>query len=221
MLNAGAEAADEQGRHQKPEARARAGQAIAGAGERRAERQHWRRAEALGDEPGGNLQAGHGAGEQGAQQPELGIAELELLLPDRQHDVDEISVAVVQCMRAARDAGGAALVALGRQRGQLAHRFAGDAHDACDPRFLRSTKALLMKEITGSPRWFTPVLRTRMMPQPGRLFKDRASITSVAYEMVSPTWTGLSHLRSRKPGEGPSWATASPRARRSSSSRRR
>src|SRR5262249_52589048 len=132
---------------------------------------------------------GHGAGEQPAQQPELGVAEPELLLPDRQHDVDQIGIAVVQRVRAAR--------------------------------LLRSTKALLMNEITGSPRWFTPTLRTKMMPQPGRLFKGRISTTSVAYAIVSPARTGLSHLRSRKPGEGPSWATASPRARRSSSSRRR
>jgi len=47
--------------------------------------------------------------------------------------------------------------------------------------------AVLINDITGSPRWFTPVLRTETMPQPGRLFKDRASTTSVAYEIVSPT----------------------------------
>ena len=52
--------------HEQPEARAGAGKAIAGAGERRAERQDRRRAETLGDQPGGNLKAGHGAGEQRA-----------------------------------------------------------------------------------------------------------------------------------------------------------
>src|SRR5262249_48932196 len=191
--------------------------AIPGPRERRAERQYRCGPEALGDQPGGNLEAGHGAGEQPAQQPELGVAEPELLLPDRQHDVDQIGIAVVQRVRAAGDAGGAAPLAPGRER----RRLAGDAHDSCGSRLLRSTKALLMNEITGSPRWFTPTLRTKMMPQPGRLFKGRISTTSVAYAIVSPARTGLSHLRSRKPGEGPSWATASPRARRSSSSRRR
>src|SRR5262245_37707454 len=187
MLGAGAEPAEEQGDDEQAEARARAGEAIAGADERGAERQHRRRAEPLGDEPGGNLEAGHGAGEQSAQQPELRIAEPELLLPDRQHDVDQTAVAVMQRMRAAGDAGGAAFVALGRRRVRLAHRLAGDGHDACDSRSLRSTKALLMNEITASPRWFTPVLRTKIMPQPGRLASGRISTTSVPYETVSPT----------------------------------
>jgi len=187
MLDAGAEPADEQRDHEQAEARARAGEAIAGAGERGAERQHRRRAHALGDEPGGNLEAGHGAGEQPAQQPELGVTKPELLLPDRQHDVDQTAVAVVQRMRGAGDAGGAAFVALGRQRVRLAHRLAGDAHGDCGSRSLRSTKALLMNEITGSPRWFTPVLRTKIMPQPGRLASGRISTTSVPYETVSPT----------------------------------
>src|SRR5262245_32839345 len=187
MLSAGAEPADEQRDDEQAEARARAGKAIAGAGERGAERQHRRRAEALGDEPGGNLEAGHGAGEQPAQQPELRIAKPEFFLPDRQHDVDQIGVAVVQRMRGAGDAGGAAFVALDRQRVRLAHRLAGDAHDACGSRSLRSTNALLLTEITGSPRWFTPVLRTNIMPQPGRLDKGCISTTSVPYEMVSPT----------------------------------
>ena len=179
--------ADEQRDHEQAEARARAGETIAGADERRAERQHRRRAHALGDEPGGNLEAGHGAGEQPAQQPELGVTKPELLLPDRQHDVDQIGVAVMQRMRGAGDAGGAALVTLGRQRVRLAHRLAGDAHDARGSRSLRSTKALLMNEITASPRWFTPVLRTKIMPQPGRLSSGRISTTSVPYEIVSPT----------------------------------
>src|SRR5262249_52620507 len=178
----GAEPADEQRDKEQAEARARAGEAIAGADERRAVRQQRPRAEPLGDEPRGNLEAGHAAGEQSAQQPELGVTKPELLLPDRQHDVDQTAVAVMQRMRAAGDAGGAAFVTLGRQRVRLAHRLAGDAHGA-----RRSTKALLMTEITASPRWFTPVLRTKIMPQPGRLSSGRISTTSVPYEIVSPT----------------------------------
>src|SRR5262245_32877767 len=169
------------------EARARAGQAIARAGECRAERQHRRGAETFRNQPGGNLESCHGAGEQPAQQPELCVAQPELLLPNRQHDVDQIGVAVVQCMRTAGDTGGAVLVALGRRRMRLLQRGAGDTHDACGPRSRHSTKTPLMNDITGSPCWFTPVLRTKIMPQPGRLLKVRVSTISVAYEMVSPT----------------------------------
>ena len=179
MLGAGAEPADEQRDHQQAKARARAGQAIAGAGERGAACEDRGGAQAFGDQPGGNLEAGHGAGEQSAQQAELRIAEPELLLPDRQHHVDQIGVAVMQRMRTARHAGGAALVALGRQGLGFEHLPARDAHDACCPVPLRSTKALLMNEITGSPCWFTPVLRVKIMPQPGRLFKGRVSSISV------------------------------------------
>src|SRR5260370_25645167 len=212
MLGAGAEPADEQRDHEQAEARARAGEAIAGADERRAERQHRRRAHALGDEPGVNLEAGHGAGEQPAQQLELGVTKPELLLPDRQHDVDQTGVAVMQRMRAAGDAGGAAPVALGRQRVRLAHRLAGDGHDAGDCRSLRSTKALLTNEITASPRWFAPVLRTTIMPQPGRLSSGRISTTSVAYETASPPRTGLTPSRAPDPGDGPACAPLSPTA---------
>jgi hypothetical protein len=95
MLDARAKATDEQGYHEEAEASARAGKAITGSGERRAERQHRCGAEPLGDQSRGNLESGHRAGKQAAQQPELRVAEPELLLPDRQHDVDEISIAVM------------------------------------------------------------------------------------------------------------------------------
>ena len=63
MLGARAHAADEERDDQEPEAGARAGQAVAGARKRRAEREDRGRTQAFGDEPGGDLQAGHGAGE--------------------------------------------------------------------------------------------------------------------------------------------------------------
>src|SRR5262245_19911015 len=180
MLGAGAEPADEQRDHEQRQTRARAGEAVAGASERGAERQHRSRAQALGEEGGGNLERGHGAGEQPAQQAEFGIAEPELPLPDRQHDEDHVGVAVVQRVRAAGDAGGAMLGALSRKRLHLERRLTGDAHAGSCPLSRRSTNMLLTNEITGSPRWFTPVLRTKMMPQAGRLFKGRVSTTSVA-----------------------------------------
>ena len=132
MLGAGAEPADEQRGHQHGEAGAGAGQAIAEAGERGAEREHRGGAQPFGHQACRNLEARHGAGEQAAQQPELGIAEPELPLPDRQQDVDEIGVAVVQRVRPAGDGGGAPLVALGGEPGGilLEQIFAGRAHDA-------------------------------------------------------------------------------------------
>src|SRR5260370_17538032 len=187
MLDARAEAADEQGHDEEAKARARASEAIAGAGEGRTERQHRRGAERLGKEPGGNLESCQGAGEQPAQQSELCVAEPELLLPNRQHDVDQVGVAVVQGMRTAGDTGGAALLALGRRRVWLAQRPARNAPDPCGPRSRHATKTLLMNDITGSPRSFTPVLRTEIMPQPCRLLPGRVSTTSVTYEIVSPT----------------------------------
>src|SRR6266478_7682882 len=142
MLDARAEAADEQGDDEEAKARARASEAIAGAGEGRTERQHRRGAETLGNQPGGNLESCHGAGEQPAQQSEFCVAEPELLLPNRQHDVDQVSVAVVQGMRTAGDTGGAALLALGRRRVWLAQRPARDAHDPCGPRSDRKSTRL-------------------------------------------------------------------------------
>jgi hypothetical protein len=45
---------------------------------------------------------------------------------------------------------------------------------------------MLSKEITGSPLWFTPLLRRPIKPQPGRLLEARRSITSVELPTVSP-----------------------------------
>src|SRR5438128_12460490 len=89
MLGARAEAPDKQGQDEEAEARARASQTIARAGECRAERQHRRGAETLGNQPGGNLESCPSAGEQPAQQTELCIAEPEFPLPNPQHDGDE------------------------------------------------------------------------------------------------------------------------------------
>ena len=114
MLRAGAEAADDQCHHQHGEAGTGAGQQIADAGERGAERQDGRRAEPLGQQRGRDLEARHGAGKQAAQQAELRIAESELGLPDRQQHINEIGVAVVQCVRAAGDCRSTPLVTLGR-----------------------------------------------------------------------------------------------------------
>ena len=133
MLRARAHAADKERNGQEPETGARAGQAVAGAGKRSSEREHRGRTQTFGDEPRGNLQAGHGAGEQRAQQPELGKAQPELPLPDRQHHINEVGIAVVQRVGAAADGGGAALVALERKPAlavhrRIEHRLARDTH---------------------------------------------------------------------------------------------
>ena len=143
MLRAGAEAADEQRGHQRGDAGAQAGEAIADAGERGAERQHDRRAVPLGQKARGNLKAGERAGEHRLHQPERGKAEAEFVLPDRQHHVDQVGVAVVQRVRAAGDAERAPFLGL------RVRIFGCNRHGAF-PR--RSTKVVLTSEITGSPR---------------------------------------------------------------------
>ncbi len=55
-------------------------------------------AETLGRNTGRNLQARHGAGEDAAECAESRICQAEFGLPQRQQDVDEIGVTVVQCM---------------------------------------------------------------------------------------------------------------------------
>jgi hypothetical protein len=53
------------------------------------------------------------------------------------------------------------------------------AHSSGGPALRHSTKAVLTNEMTASPFWFTPVLRTVTTPQLGRLFDLRVSMTSV------------------------------------------
>jgi len=81
-------------------------------------------------------------------------------------------------MRPAGDAGGAALVAPGGKRLGLVDNLAAcRGHDCfC----LRSTKAELTNDSTGSPRWLVPVLRAVMIPHSDRLIEGRVSITSAA-----------------------------------------
>src|SRR5439155_25399095 len=160
---------------QKRKARARAGDTIAKPCQRRSASQHHWRAQTLSNESSRNLKRRHGAGEQTAHQPEFPIAEAEFGLPDRQHHNDEIGVAVMQRVRPAGDASGAALVA---SRFRLFDRLAArNCHyrSAC-----RSTKAELTNESTGSARWLVPVLRAVMIPHSGRLADGRSSSISVA-----------------------------------------
>jgi hypothetical protein len=81
----------------------------------------------------------------------------------------------MQRMRAAGDSGCAALLA-SRLR-SFDRLTARNSHDrsAC-----LSTKAELMNDNTGSPRWLVPVLRDVMIPHSGRLADGRSSTISVA-----------------------------------------
>ena len=130
MLGAGSKPGAEERHHEDTQAGAGAGEAIAYAAERGSKRKEKSSAGSLGQQPRRNLETGHGAGEQPAQEPELGIAEPELLLPDRQQDVDQIGIAVVQRVRAARHARNAALIAPRRGRHRLATKALpfGDGH---------------------------------------------------------------------------------------------
>src|SRR5215211_8641511 len=114
MLGAGAKPADEQRDHQQAEAGARACEAITDTSECGAERKYGGGTEPFRQKSGGNLKARHGANEDAAQRAKLGIAESEFRLPDWQQDVENIGIAVMQCVRAASNRRRPAFVALGR-----------------------------------------------------------------------------------------------------------
>ena len=172
MLRAGAEPGDEQDRDQRRIAADERRKTIAEPGERGPGGEHQRRAEPLAQQAGGNLEARHGAGEHAAQQADRRVAQAELRLPDRQHHVDQVGVAVVQRVRAAGDADRAAFLAA-RSRVRL-----DDGAHAAPGR--RSTKPDPMNDITSSPFWLVPVLRANTRPQPGRLCEARFSAISDA-----------------------------------------
>jgi len=129
------------------------------------------------------LKAGERAGEHCLHQPERGEAEAELVLPDRQHHIDEVGIAVVQGMRAAGNPDCAPLVALVVGFDRL-RALSGDAHGFSGR---RSTNVVLTKEMTISPFWLVPVEQMVRRPDPGRLLETRVSTTSLRYAMVSPT----------------------------------
>ena len=103
VLHARADAAEHQGNDQHRKPGAGPGDEIADAGQRGAKAEQQRAADALGERARRHLEPGHRAGEQRAQQPDLGIAEAELGLPQRQQHIEEVGIAVMQHMRAAGD----------------------------------------------------------------------------------------------------------------------
>ena len=104
-------AADKERAEQHREGGAQTRQTITDTGKRGAKRQHERRAKSLRQVACGNLQNCHGADERAAEEPERGIGQAKFGLPQWQHDVDEVGIAVMQCMGDARDRGRAPLLA--------------------------------------------------------------------------------------------------------------
>ena len=140
MLRARPQSADQQRDDEHGIARARSGEAIAEPGERGATGKDRGSAKLPGQHACRNLKDGHRSGEQAAQQANRGIAQAEFDLPDRQHHINQIGIAVVQRMRARSDAEGAALVRrVGTRLG-----LRNGAHGA-NP---HGTNAVLTKEIT-------------------------------------------------------------------------
>src|SRR5689334_10787985 len=171
MLRAGTKPADEEGGNQGGNSGGQPDEDIAETGQRRTEREYGRGAKTLGQKARGNLKTGKRAREHGFHDAERGETQSEFALPDRQHHVDEVGIAVVQRMRAASDSERAALILLGAGgRGGCRHLFTGR----------RSTKVVLTKDITSSPCWLTPVERTVSKPRFGRLSETRVSITSLS-----------------------------------------
>ena len=103
--------------------------------------------EPLRQKPCRNLEAGQRPGKHRLHQTECGKAEPEFVLPDRQHHIDEIGIAVVQRMRAAGDADArrSSSFALAGAIAALRSCFTGR----------RSTNVVLTNEITGSPCWLS------------------------------------------------------------------
>jgi len=102
-LGARADAADQKRAEQHGEARAHTGQTITETRKRGAECEHQRRTVSFRHEARWNLQSRHRADEHAAQRAECSEGQSKFRLPQRQHNVDEIRVAVVQRMSYARD----------------------------------------------------------------------------------------------------------------------
>ena len=177
MLRARAKPADQQREHQRREARRWRRPADSRARPARC------RARAPAAAPsrsassaGRNLQARHGAGVAGAQQPERRIAEAELGLPDRQHHVDQIGVAVVQRMRAAGHADRAAL--LGLAATALAGAAAARLRRSCGARAALDESHADEGDHRLALLVDPGVARTMIRPQPGRLLEARVSTIS-------------------------------------------
>src|SRR5262245_49863833 len=176
MLGTGAEPTDEQGSYQKCDTVAEAGQDITQSGKHGAEGEDRRRTETCGQKARRDLKAGQRARKHGLHESERGEAEPEFTLPDRQQNVDEVGISVMQRMRAAGDAQRAPLLGFSRRR-DLFDALDGGAHVSHDR---RPTKLVLTNDIITSPFWFTPVDRNVNSPCRGRLRETRVSITSLA-----------------------------------------
>src|SRR5690242_9235246 len=171
MLGTGAKSTDEKCQHQCENAATQAGENIAESGKRGPERENDGRAKPFSQKARRNLKPGQRAGKYGLHQAKRGKSEAKFGLPDRQHHIDQVCIAVMQRMGATGHAKCATFFLLGAGgRYSGGHGFIGR----------RSTKVVLTNVITDSPRWLTPVDRILSSPRPGRLCDTRASTTSLA-----------------------------------------
>ena len=148
MLRAGTDAADQERDHEHGKAGARAGDAETDAGKRGAKRQYRRRPGTVGELAGRNLKSRHGAGEHRPQRADRCIGQPEFGLPYRQHDIENVGIAVMQRVRAGCDRERPPLRLRG---GGVAGAVRGLVGHALRPA-RRSTKLMLEKVKTGSPR---------------------------------------------------------------------
>jgi hypothetical protein len=109
MLHARAAAGEQQCHDQRAKTVAEAGGEKSRCRDRGARGKRDLAAEPLGDEAGRQLQPRHRADIERAQQADLGVAEPELRLPDRQQHIEQVGVAIVQRVHARRSDQRAAL----------------------------------------------------------------------------------------------------------------
>jgi len=103
MLRARSRARDRQRHAQADQAAGEPGERVAPGRQRGAEGENDAPAHPLRQPAGGQLECGHGAGIEAAEDGQHREAQAEFGLPDRQQDVDQVGVAVVQGMRRAGD----------------------------------------------------------------------------------------------------------------------
>src|SRR5215831_1977523 len=101
MVHAGTEPGHEEAAEERQVASREAGGDEAQRGGRRARGEETCLAPALGEQPSGDLEGGHGAAVHGAEETDLGEGEAELAGPHGKEDVQDVGEAVVDEMRAA------------------------------------------------------------------------------------------------------------------------
>ena len=148
MLRARSGARYRQCRAQAHQAAGEAGERVAAGGQRGADRENDAPVHPLDEPAGGKLERRHRAGVKPAQRGQHPVAQAEFGLPERQQDVDQVGVSVVQRMRGSGD----------RER----------APGGCDVRGGRAGAAVSRCSTLSSPVITTPRPSRVSPPRPGR-----------------------------------------------------